>query len=161
MVYRLRIMSKEQDAARRYGSLDSTRNRIRFAARILIQTGLVYNAAFMLFIILAFVSAFGTYRTFASEQFTKNTYLTIERSVRSTRSATHFCDHLIWCRQFLQGIGLLSNIMIIRALARQDGQSAPSERLPTTGPALVPTLKLGTAEMEVIDIHRDYSHEED
>jgi hypothetical protein len=44
--------------------------------------------------------------------------------------------------------------MIVRALARQDGQSVRFEQLPTTDP--VPTLKLLGAEEEIVDICKDH-----
>jgi hypothetical protein len=74
MVYRLWMMSREQGAVGRYGSSSSTRSRFRFAARIVLETGLVYNLTFIVFTALQFVPA----------QLTANICQMAGQSVRST-----------------------------------------------------------------------------
>jgi hypothetical protein len=161
MVYRLRMLYKEQDAVKHYGRLSSARSRVRFAARIIIQAGLAYNITFMVFTILRLVpvSTFGT-KHIGLKEFKNNATEILGQSVHSIHSATISCNHSIWCGQFLQGIGILFNIMIIRGFARQDGQSAPSEQLPTTDSTPTPKLVSKLEEMEVVDIRIDHWHGE-
>jgi hypothetical protein len=76
------MMAKEQDAARSYGIPSSTRNRIRFAAHIVVQTGLIYNAVFIVFVVLTVVAAaFNAEQLSTLLQRTENAYQTIEQAV--------------------------------------------------------------------------------
>jgi hypothetical protein len=77
IVYRLRMISTDQDIVGRYRCSSSTRNHIRFATRIIIETGLIYNVTFLVLITLGFVSA----------QLTANACQMVGQSVCSTCSA--------------------------------------------------------------------------
>jgi hypothetical protein len=80
MVYRLRMISNEQDSVKHYEHASSTRNRVRFAARIVFETGSAYNLTFVVFSALQFIPA----------PLIANTCQLVGQSVRLTRSAKHW-----------------------------------------------------------------------